>query len=146
MPTPGHSPDHVSFWERRSGGLFIGDAAGIAMDRFGLAFPVTPVPTYDLEAHRSTIAALRAADIARIYLTHHGPHDDVAFQLGRAAEQVEALVALVAAALDAGETDVAAIAARWLPYPDDHAAAVVARSWSGMSVAGMLRYLSKRRG
>jgi len=146
MPTPGHSPDHVSFWERRSGGLFIGDAAGIAMDRFGLAFPVTPVPTYDLEAHRATIATLRAADIARIYLTHYGPHDDVAFQLGRAAEQVEALVAIVAAALDAGESDVAALAARWLPYPDDHAAAVVARSWSGMSVAGMLRYLSKRRG
>ncbi|GAB4430030.1 MAG: MBL fold metallo-hydrolase [Chloroflexi bacterium OHK40] len=145
IATPGHSPDHLSFLDHRSGGLFIGDAAGITMDRWGLAFPVTPVPSYDLEAHRATIARLRAMGLPRLYVTHFGPHDDVAFQLGRAAERLEQLVALVDEALAAGDADVAALAARWLPYPDDGPAAVVARSWSQMSVAGMLRYTTKRR-
>jgi glyoxylase-like metal-dependent hydrolase (beta-lactamase superfamily II) len=146
IATPGHSPDHLSFRDLKSGGLFIGDAAGLAMDRYGLAFPVTPVPAYDLAAHRATIAALRALDLPRIYVTHHGPHDDVAAQLDRAQERLEGLVALVDAAIAAGESDVAALAARYVPYPDDGPAALVARSWSQMSVAGMLRYEQKRRG
>jgi glyoxylase-like metal-dependent hydrolase (beta-lactamase superfamily II) len=145
IATPGHSPDHLSFWDRKSGGLFIGDAAGLTMDLYGLAFPVTPVPAYDLAAHRTTIAALRAADIARLYVTHHGPHDDVAFQLARAAERLDELVALVDAALAEGEPDVAALARRWVPYPDDGPAAIVARSWGQMSVAGLIRYELRRR-
>jgi len=145
IATPGHSPDHLSFWDRKSGGLFIGDAAGLTMDRWGLAFPVTPVPSYDLAAHRATIVMLRSHAIPRIYVTHHGPHDDVAFQLSRAQEQVEGLAALVERALADGAPDVEALAARWLPYPADGPAALVARSWSRMSVAGMLRYELKRR-
>jgi len=77
--------------------------------------------------------------------THHGPHDDVDFQLSRAQEQVEGLAALVERALADGDPDVETLAARWLPYPADGPAALVARSWSRMSVAGMLRYELKRR-
>ncbi|NNJ10051.1 MBL fold metallo-hydrolase [Chloroflexales bacterium ZM16-3] len=146
IATPGHSPDHLSYWDRRSGGLFIGDAAGLVMDRWELYFPVTPVPTYNLRAHRDTIAMLRAQPIPRIYVTHHGPHDDVDFQLARAHERLEELVGLVDAALDDGDPDVDALAARYLPYPDDGPAALVARSWSRMSVAGLIRYELKQRG
>ncbi len=145
IATPGHSPDHLSYLDRKSGGLFIGDAAGLTMDRWGLAFPVTPVPTYDLAAHRDTIARLEALDLPRIYVTHHGPHDDVAFQLGRAREKLDELASLVEAALADGDPDVAALAARWVPYPDDGPAALVARSWGQMSVAGLIRYELKRR-
>lgn len=145
IATPGHSPDHLSYWDRKSGGLFIGDAAGLVMDRWGLAFPVTPVPTYDLVAHQTTIAMLQAQPISRIYVTHHGPHDDVAFQLNRAAERLGELVALVDAALDDGDPDVNALSARYVPYPEDGPAIIVARSWSQMSVAGLIRYEQKRR-
>jgi len=145
IATPGHSPDHLSYLDHKSGGLFIGDAAGLAMDRWGLAFPVTPVPTYDLEAHRTTIARLRTLNLPRIYLTHYGPHDDVTYQLDRAAERLEELVELVNRALADGDPDVAALAARWVPYPEDGPAGVVARSWTQMSVAGLIRYELKRR-
>jgi glyoxylase-like metal-dependent hydrolase (beta-lactamase superfamily II) len=144
ITTPGHSPDHLSYRDLRSGGLFIGDAAGLVMDRWSLAFPCTPVPTYDLAAHRDTIARLQALDLPRIYVTHHGPHDDVAFQLGRAAEKLEELVTIVDAALD-GDADVPALNARWLGYDPGSPAALVARSWGEMSVAGMLRYETRRR-
>jgi glyoxylase-like metal-dependent hydrolase (beta-lactamase superfamily II) len=146
IATPGHSPDHLSYRDLKSGGLFIGDAAGLVMDDYGLAFPVTPVPTYDLEAQRSTIAMLQQLAPERLYVTHFGPHDDVAFQLNRAAEKLEELVTLVGLALDAGDSDVAELSRRWVPYPDDGPAAIVARSWSQMSVAGLLRYEERRRG
>jgi len=145
IATPGHSPDHLSYWDHKSGGLFIGDAAGLAMDRWHLALPVTPVPAYDLEAHRATIARLRSYHFPRIYITHYGPHDDVDYELNRAQEKLEELVALVDAAIAAGDPDVNALAARWLPYPDDSPAALVARCWSQMSVAGLIRYETKRR-
>lgn len=145
IATPGHSPDHLSYLDHKSGGLFIGDAAGLVMDRWDLAFPVTPVPAYDLEAHRNTIEKLQAMDLPRIYITHHGPHDDVAFQLQHARDKVEELVVLVDKAIADHTIDMYALAARWLPYPEDGPAALVARSWSVMSAAGMIRYESKRR-
>jgi glyoxylase-like metal-dependent hydrolase (beta-lactamase superfamily II) len=146
IATPGHSPDHLSYIDHKSGGLFIGDAAGLVMDRWELAFPCTPVPTYDLAAHRDTIARLQALNFPRIYVTHHGPHDDVAFQLGRAAAKLEELTALVDAAIDAGGApDVAALNDRWLGYDHASPAALVARSWGEMSVAGLLRYETRHR-
>jgi glyoxylase-like metal-dependent hydrolase (beta-lactamase superfamily II) len=145
IATPGHSPDHLSYRDLKSGGLFIGDAAGLVMDMYDLAFPVTPVPTYDLQTQRDTIERLQQLAPERLYVTHFGPHDDVAFQLNRAREKLEELVVLIDAALDAGDADVDALSRRWIPYPDDGPAVIVARSWSQMSVAGMLRYERKRR-
>lgn len=145
IATPGHSPDHLSYRDRKSGGLFIGDAAGLIMERWGLVFPVTPVPTYNLEAHLQTITMLRTLNLPRIYVTHYGPHDDVDRQLSYAAERIAELADLVQRALTDGDPDVEALAARWLPYPDNGPAGVVARSWSRMSVAGMIRYELKRR-
>jgi glyoxylase-like metal-dependent hydrolase (beta-lactamase superfamily II) len=143
--TPGHSPDHLSYIDHKSGGLFIGDAAGLVMDDYSLAFPVTPVPTYDLVAHQATIAAIRSFNFPRIYVTHYGPHDDVRFQLERAEQRLHELLDLVDVALADGAPDVAALAARWISYPADGPAAAMVRSWTQMSVAGMLRYEQKRR-
>ncbi|NJM07594.1 MBL fold metallo-hydrolase [Candidatus Gracilibacteria bacterium] len=145
LPTPGHSPDHISYWDRRSGGLFIGDAAGLCMPRYGLELVVTPPPAYDLVAQQQTIALLRGQHIERIYLTHFGAHKEVAERLARADECLQDLVALVDAALQDPGIDVAALARRWLPYPDEAPAALVAQSWGEMSVAGLLRYERKRR-
>ncbi len=145
LPTPGHSPDHVSFWDKHRGGMFLGDAAGLAMPRYNLHFPVTPVPTYDVEQHRATIEMLRELAIQRLYVTHWGVHDDVDFQLRHALERLEDLLAIVNEALETGNEDIAALAARYVPYPDDGPAAAMVRSWSQMSVAGMLRYEKKRR-
>lgn len=145
LPTPGHSPDHVSYWERRSGGMFLGDAAGLSMPRYNLEFPVTPVPTYNLEAHRATIAMLRTQDIARLYITHYGAYDNVEEKLRRSQERLDDLVEIVEEALATGNEDVPALAARYVPYPPEGPAAVVAQSWGEMSVSGLLRYVKKQR-
>lgn len=139
IPTPGHSPDHVCFKERRTGGLFLGDAAGISMPMYNLFFPMSPAP-YDLEVHCSTIAMLRQQDISRLYLTHWGVEDDVDRNLHQSLVKLEELEHIVQQALQTGDDDIAALAARWLPYPTDNPAALVAQSWIQMSVAGMLKY------
>ncbi len=146
LPTPGHSPDHVSFWDHRSGGLFLGDAAGLSMPRYNLHFPVTPVPTYHLEDHRATMEMLCQQDIDRLYITHYGVHTNVQERLTQARDKLEELVALVQAALATGNEaiDVPALAAQWVVYPTNGPAALVAQSWSEMSVAGLLRYFKKR--
>ncbi|MFV9507751.1 MAG: MBL fold metallo-hydrolase [Oscillochloridaceae bacterium umkhey_bin13] len=144
IATPGHSPDHLSYVDHKSGGLFIGDAAGLVMDHWAIEFPCTPVPTYDLAAHQATIAKLQALNLPRIYVTHHGPHDDVAVRLAYAAEKLEALVALVEANLSEANPDIAALNMQWLGYDPNSPAAIVAQSWGEMSIAGMLRYASKQ--
>lgn len=144
--TPGHSPDHLSYRERRSGGLFIGDAAGLDMPLHKLFFPCTPPPTYNLEDQRNTIAMLRQQDISRLFVTHWGPHDDVAAKLSRASDKLEELVEIVYAAMEAGEEDIPAINARWLPEARlDYPGGLIAESWGEMSVVGLMRYETKRR-
>ena len=147
IATPGHSPDHLSYRDWRSGGLFIGDAAGIVMERYGLAFPVTPPPTYNLAQHQQTISELLALDLPRIYLTHYGAHDAVATHLGAAAERLAALVDLVERELAAGNQLVSdALTEAWLGPQSDPDAAFLSRAWGEMSINGLGRYLQKHRG
>jgi glyoxylase-like metal-dependent hydrolase (beta-lactamase superfamily II) len=145
LPTPGHSPDHVCFWDRKRNGLFLGDAAETVMPRYNLRFPVTPAPTYNIEVHRKTLAMLRQQDISRLYITHWGAHDDVDNNFQQALQKVETLYELVKQALAEGDENIAALAARWVAYPTHGTAAMIVRSWSMMSVAGMMRYEKKRR-
>lgn len=145
--TPGHSPDHVAFWDRKSGGMFIGDATSLAMPYYHLDLPVTPPPTYDLEQHLATVAMLRTQEISRFYVTHTGPCDDVTYLLNFTEERLHALSEIVQQAIDNGEEDTFAIAARWLPYTDDNSGyALLAKNLGEMTVRGMLRYLKKRQG
>lgn len=144
IATHGHSPDHTSYWDRRSGGLFIGDAAGLRMDRYNLLLPVTPPPTYDLDAQLATMAMLRKQPISRLYVTHYGVHDDVDDTLRRGQERLNELIELVEAAIKQGNDDVLALAAKWTPFPAGTPGALVASCWSEMSVAGLMRFLKKR--
>lgn len=153
LQTPGHSPDHVSFWERRSGGLFLGDAALHRMERYGLKMVVTPAPSYDLEVQRATISMLRQQNIGRLYITHYGVHETVGEWLRLAHDILEEMAQVVRDALDAGEDDVEVIGERWMQvaqrrgYVGDDAGGVgvLVRSWSVMNVAGLLRYEKRRR-
>ncbi len=147
LPTPGHSPDHVAFWDRRSGGLFIGDGASLTHTRYQLDFPVTPPPAYDLEQHLNTVKMLRQQDIGRFYVTHAGPRDDVSHILQLTEEMLRSLAEIAQDALAKGQDeDTHALAARWLPCAedDDENRKFLARNLGDLSVRGMLRYLKKR--
>jgi glyoxylase-like metal-dependent hydrolase (beta-lactamase superfamily II) len=143
--TPGHSPDHVAFWDRRSGGLFIGDGASLTHTRYNLDFPVTPPPTYDLEQHLATVRMLRQQDISRFFVTHAGPRDDVGHILQLTEEMLHNLTEIAQEALNNDE-DTYAAARRWLPYADDddENRKYLARHLGDLTVRGMMLYLKKR--
>jgi len=48
LVTPGHSPHHLSFLDRKEARLFVGDVAGVYVEDVDLIRPATPIP-FNLE-------------------------------------------------------------------------------------------------
>ena len=67
VPTPGHSPDHLCFFERASGDLYCGDMA-----RRGGTIVIPARKGGDLRAYLASLERMRALAPARL-LPGHGP-------------------------------------------------------------------------
>jgi endoribonuclease LACTB2 len=67
VPTPGHSPDHLCFFERASGDLFCGDLA-----RRGGKIVIPASKGGDLKAYLESLRCIRALNPRRL-LPGHGP-------------------------------------------------------------------------
>lgn len=72
VPTPGHSPDHVAFWDASNAAMYAGDSLGIAMRTHDLAFAVTPPPAFDLAAQLQCFETLAAYPIQTLMPSHFG--------------------------------------------------------------------------
>ncbi len=77
LHTPGHALHHQCIWDGASGGLFSGDAFGIAYPVFDrgaerLLFPATTPVQFDPEASHRTLDRLAALAPSGIFLTHFG--------------------------------------------------------------------------
>jgi glyoxylase-like metal-dependent hydrolase (beta-lactamase superfamily II) len=70
--TPGHASHHVSYFNRDSGVAFVGDTAGVCIDR-GYVLPPTPPPDIDIEAWQGSIARIEAWGPQTLFITHFGP-------------------------------------------------------------------------
>jgi glyoxylase-like metal-dependent hydrolase (beta-lactamase superfamily II) len=142
IATPGHSPDHLAFFEHRSGALISGDAAGIALPRYGIPpRPVTPPPSFDLDQQLATYERLRTLPIERLLVTHGGPVANPAAALREQHLKLLEIAELVRAAVERDELVIPALAARLLPVESPP----VLRIWAEMSIAGLARYFRTRR-
>ena len=81
VDTPGHAAHHYAFHDPSSGSVFTGAVGGVRLDGVRFVRPPTPPPEFDPEAWRASIGRLRALRPARLYLTHFGGYDDVAWHL-----------------------------------------------------------------
>ncbi len=77
VPSPGHSPGHVAFLDRRDGTLIAGDVfttygAVAVTSHFYLRFPFAAMATWDQERGLGSARSLRALDPA-ILVVGHGP-------------------------------------------------------------------------
>jgi glyoxylase-like metal-dependent hydrolase (beta-lactamase superfamily II) len=77
IPSPGHSPGHVAFLDRRDGTLIAGDVfttyGGAAVsNHFHLRFPLAAMATWDKAKDLESARALRALEPA-ILAVGHGP-------------------------------------------------------------------------
>ncbi len=67
VPTPGHSPDHLCFFDREAGDLYCGDLA-----RRGGTIVIPATKGGDLRAYLASLALVRALEPRRL-LPGHGP-------------------------------------------------------------------------
>ncbi len=74
LDTPGHARHHHAYLDERSGDLFTGDIAGVALPGTRYVRPPSPPPEFDLTAWLASLARVRALRPTRLLLTHFGPH------------------------------------------------------------------------
>ncbi len=151
LDTPGHAGHHHAW--RVGDVAFVGDVTGIRGGAIGWLDIPAPPPEFDRELWRESIAKLRAERLATIYRTHFGPRSDVAEELDRIEELLEAAAAKVRSMRDEGlERD--EMIARYSEWIDGRArregfdpeAAVGKKHLNprDMSVDGITRYWRKR--
>lgn len=141
--TPGHASHHVSYLDEASGRAFVGDVAGVRIPPSGLTLPPTPPPDVDLEAWRSSLAAIAAWRPASLGLTHFGGIDDVAGQLA-AVDEGLALWGQRARVMDAAEFAAAVAAAVAAAAEGGTANAYGGALPPEQSWAGLRRYWERR--
>ena len=147
IPTPGHSSDHLAYYESSTGALFSGDSVGISLPAFGYLGPVTPPPTLDVEAQHVTFGKLLDLPIRHLLFSHWGPSLDTPHDvIRRLRDSFDRLDYLVQDAMTHEQIDEAAIIRAMLPehpLPPDGEWVVV--GWLKMNIKGMVRYYTKRR-
>lgn len=147
VATPGHSPDHLSYYEPSSGALFAGDAVGISLPGFGYYGPVTPPPTYDVVAQLATFEKLLAMPIQQLLFSHWGPAREPAHAMIRRLQaDFERFDALMRQSIEQGNVDQASIIRAMLPdHPLPPAGEWVIAGWVAMSIKGLQRYYTRRK-
>ncbi len=74
--TPGHAAHHVSYFDPASRVAFVGDTAGVCVDR-GYVLPPTPPPDIDLDLWQGSVELIEKWSPDTLFLTHFGPVTDV---------------------------------------------------------------------
>jgi glyoxylase-like metal-dependent hydrolase (beta-lactamase superfamily II) len=69
---PGHAFHQVVYHDRRSDGVFTGDAAGIYVPELGRVRHTSPPPGFDLEGCLADIDTLEALEPTALYFPHFG--------------------------------------------------------------------------
>jgi hypothetical protein len=115
------------------------------LPRFHHLGPVTPPPTLDVEAQRTTFGKLLDLPIEHLLFSHAGPSALPAHEVIRKLQaSFETFRDLVETSLKQGHVDEAAIVRAMLPVEriSEHAAWAIA-GWVKMSINGMVRYYTK---
>ena len=89
IPTPGHTPGHVSFLDTRDRTIIAGDVftsiGGLAVsNHFYLRFPLAAMATWDKAKDLESARALRALDPPLLVVGHGGPVREPAQQMDQA--------------------------------------------------------------
>jgi glyoxylase-like metal-dependent hydrolase (beta-lactamase superfamily II) len=89
IPTPGHTPGHVSFLDSRDRTVIVGDVftsiGGLAVsNHFHLRFPLAAMATWDKGKDLESAQKLRALQPAMLVVGHGGPVRDPAQKMDKA--------------------------------------------------------------
>ena len=89
VPTPGHTPGHVSFLDTRDRTLIVGDTltsiGGLAVsNHFHWKFPLAAMATWDKDKDVESAKKIRSLDPAMLVVGHGGPVREPAAELDKA--------------------------------------------------------------
>ena len=88
--TPGHARHHHCILDDETGGLFAGDAIGVALPEVDVVRPATPPPEFDLEQALASIEKIEGLGATSLWPTHFGPQKAPPLELcRRAADSLE---------------------------------------------------------
>ncbi|GHT95000.1 MBL fold metallo-hydrolase [Betaproteobacteria bacterium] len=155
--TPGHALHHICILDGKSGGIFTGDACGLAYAALDVGerrfiVPATTPSQFDPEAMRASIEHLRVLNPTALYLPHYGRVENVAQTLTDLLRRLDDIVTLArreyvgeeaAARLQRALTDYLFSEARAHGSPlDDAALAEVLGMDIGLNVQGLAHWLN----
>ena len=112
--SPGHAPDHISFHDSQSGGLFCGDALGVPLPEFDFVVPATPLP-FDLDSSLETVDKLRELTPTILFYPHSSISREIDKSAQLAKESLKAYANIILEALRAGE-NLDQMVERWKAY------------------------------
>ncbi len=90
--TPGHTSDHLAYYERQSGTLYTGDAAGLFGPVHHRVSPTSFPPSFKFSAYRVSLEKLQSCDPSNLIFSHFGAvtGSDVQSVLNRALSTLDA--------------------------------------------------------
>jgi hydroxyacylglutathione hydrolase len=95
VETLGHASHHQSYFEKKSRGVFPGDAAGIYIPDFDVIVPTTPPPFF-MEATLASIEKLKLLNPKLLFYSHFGPAAGAVEKLQAHADQLRLWAEVVA--------------------------------------------------
>ena len=148
IAAPGHAPHQVCFFERKIGGLFTADAAGIYRPWGAGLLPTTPPPAFHLEQALETLARLKALQPKLLLYTHWGAHADISL-LDQYAQMLQHWVSEIEHAKKTLKDDQAVkehFVQKEMPILKEHYPELILKGEIEMNVQGILLYLKRFRG
>ncbi|MDQ6635659.1 MAG: MBL fold metallo-hydrolase [Gemmatimonadota bacterium] len=154
LHTPGHASHHIAFLDPEHRTVFTGDLAGVRLNSATYVRPPTPPPDIDIEAWHASVNRLRAANPRALDLTHFGRFADPTRHLDELMRRLDQWTAWAARRLGEGATPDVMVRelrdrsdAEILGQTADPslAEAYELGTPSGMTVDGLVRYLSVKR-
>jgi glyoxylase-like metal-dependent hydrolase (beta-lactamase superfamily II) len=150
--SPGHASHHLSYWHAPSGIAFVGDNAGICIERNPYLLPATPPPDIELELWSATLDTIAALGPERLFLTHFGYVENPSEHIRAFRARLKEWAALVQRLLDSSDSLEAAEASfieqisREIrsAMPAEFAELYIFNGGLGLSWRGLVRYLRKK--
>ncbi len=103
IDAPGHAPHEICLRERRSGGVFTGDALGMYLGDDGnqVLLQIHPPPSFDLEACLKTAERVKKLSPGKLYFAHFGATNQAGEVLDRAIDKLRSYLELAESAVAA---------------------------------------------
>ncbi len=151
MYTPGHAKHHVVFHDAELGGMYVGDAVGVAFPHGHFVQPNTPPPDLDPPTLVAQLHRMAQRDPAFLGFAHYGVHDDPGGALAEAEARLDAWVGFVESLEALDQTAAAERLKEWVlagyraaGVPESVVAAYETGTFWPMQAAGIMRWLALR--